>query len=342
MISPYFLSTAVVVLRYLAAPVWAEFNPNGTQNLFVYFSQSSGINASLNELCSNVAVDVVIIGFVRSFTDTAGYPTVDFGPSNCNGTRPADSELAPGLAVCKEFGQKIKKCQEMGKKVFISIGGSTSNTAFGPGSEGRTKAKKAAKLMWDLFGEGTGTRTLRPFGRDVTVDGFDIDHEQGASDNFDVFLSSLRNYLGSASKPIYISAAPICTTTNPTISRASLAFVDFIFIRFYNSAACSLGRPGFLQSLKEWYQGIVPSPDSSFPKVLIGGLSFDNGNTGYVAPEIFRDAIRIAKRPDFMCWCWNEDKFGGAMLWDGPRGLTNEVANGTNYLSSVKNALLEA
>jgi len=114
--------------------------------------------------------------------------------------------------------------------------------------------------------------------------------------------------------------------------------VDFIFIRFYNSAACAIGTPGFNLSLKEWYEEIVPSPFLPFPKVLLGGLSFDNGNTGYVSAESFRDAIRTARKPEVTCW-WNENKFAGVMLWDGPRGLNNEVTNGVDYLTYVKDVL---
>ncbi|KAF1960995.1 glycoside hydrolase, partial [Byssothecium circinans] len=280
-------------------------------------------NASLNDLCTNAAVDVVIIGFVRSFTGTAGYPTIDFGPANCNETRTANATEAPGLAVCEELGQKVKKCQDLGKKVFLSIGGSSSQTSFEAGKVGRTDAKKAARSMWDLFGGGKKVPSLRPFGRDVIVDGFDIDYEQGPPDNYDSFVSALRSYLNTGSKPMYISAAPLCTRKNATISGAVLALVDFIFIRFYNAAACSFGTPGFSDSLNEWYEYIVPSPNLSVPKVLLGGLSFDNGNAGYISAESFKSAIRAAKRPEFMCQCWNEDKFGGVMLWDGPRGLEN-------------------
>lgn len=149
----------------------------------------------------------------------------------------------------------------------------------------------------------------------------------------------LRSYRDNASKSIYLSAAPVCTLKNATISRDTLALVDFIFIRFYNSAACALGTPGFSPSLKKWYQDIVPAPYSPFPKVFLGGLSFDNGNTGYVSAEDFRNALQVARQPNMSCW-WNEKKFGGAALWDGPRGLANQV-DGVDFLTSVKDALTD-
>ena len=144
------------------------------ENLFVYLSQSSGHNASLIDLCNEDAIDVVILGFVRSFTGIGGYPKIDFGPSLCNATRPENEILAPGLAVCLELGQEVKQCQEKGKKIFLSIGGSTSNTSFEAGKRGRDEAVRAARLMWNLFGEGMESPSLRPFGPDVIIDGYDI------------------------------------------------------------------------------------------------------------------------------------------------------------------------
>lgn len=173
MLSRALFSIATIVLCHVVIRTSAELASTG-QNLIVYFSQSSGRNANLTDLCMTAAVDVVIIGFVRSFNGTGGYPTVDFGPSICNETRPANATVAPGLAICAKLGQQVKQCQEMGKKIFVSIGGSTSNTTFEAGDVGREEAKRAANLMWNLFGDGKGLPSLRPFGRDVVVDGFDL------------------------------------------------------------------------------------------------------------------------------------------------------------------------
>ena len=54
------------------------------------------------------------------------------------------------------------------------MGGSTSNTSFESGSIGRKNAQKAAKIMWNMFGEGKESPFLRPFGPDVVIDGYDI------------------------------------------------------------------------------------------------------------------------------------------------------------------------
>lgn len=147
----------------------AHFNPNGTSNLFVYYAQASGRSARLDDLCVHPAVDVVILGFIRDFNGTAGYPTVDFGPWICPGRRPLDAAVAPGLATCPELAAQVQKCQDRGKKIFISIGGATSNTSFDSDGD----ARDAARRLWQLFGEGSESSDLRPLAN-VTVDGFDI------------------------------------------------------------------------------------------------------------------------------------------------------------------------
>lgn len=62
------------------------------------------------------------------------------------------------------------KCQEKGKKVFVSIGGASSNTSFQTGVKSREEASKAATLMWDLFGQGENLKSLRSLGKEVVVD----------------------------------------------------------------------------------------------------------------------------------------------------------------------------
>lgn len=161
----------LVLVASLAVLAHADFNPNGTSNLFVYLAQSSGRSARLDELCSHREIDAVILGFIRDFNGTAGFPTVDFGKWICPGTRPANATVAPGLAVCPELGDQVQRCQKLGKKIFVSIGGATSNTSF-DGDGGGQDADNAARRLWDLFGEGSAP-DLRPLGNAV-VDGFDI------------------------------------------------------------------------------------------------------------------------------------------------------------------------
>ncbi|KAL1652062.1 hypothetical protein SLS58_000186 [Diplodia intermedia] len=327
-------SSALLAAALLATLSCAVFDPNGTGNLFVYYAQSSGRYARLDELCMQPAVDVVILGFIRDFNATAGYPTVDFGPWICPAKRPANAAVAPGLATCPALAAQVQKCQDSGKKIFISIGGAASNTSF-DGDGGGQDARDAARMLWQLFGEGSDAPELRPLGN-VTVDGFDIDHEVGSPSNYDIFAKALRSLLATASKPMWISAAPLCAFTNRSIGPKTLALVDFIFVRFYNSKDCSIGTKGFAASLNKWYTS-MPEPEAAFPKFCLSGLSFDNNNSGYVRPEDFADAIEKARKANLQRF--NPNKFGGVALWDGSRGLATTAENGLDFLAYTKNVL---
>lgn len=78
---------------------------------------------------------------------------------------------APGLLSCPELATQIQTCQKVhGKKVLLSVGGSTSQISFG----GTNEAEAFANVLWGVFGpSGNVDAGLRPFGV-VEVDGFDI------------------------------------------------------------------------------------------------------------------------------------------------------------------------
>lgn len=179
MLRPLIFALGIVFTAAPATLARAELNPNGTGNLFVYYAQSSGRNARLDQLCLHPKIDAVILGFIRDFSGTASYPTVDFGPWICPAKRSANSTVAPGLASCPELGRQVQACQAGGKKIFVSIGGATSNTSF-DGDGGGQDADLAARKLWLLFGEDSTAPELRPLGN-VTVDGFDIGESSAES-----------------------------------------------------------------------------------------------------------------------------------------------------------------
>lgn len=72
---------------------------------------------------------------------------------------PASPQL-PNLYRCPNIEEGIKACQQMGKKVLISLGGATGKNDLTD-----EKAKVLAKNLWDLFLEGKERSDIRPFGR---------------------------------------------------------------------------------------------------------------------------------------------------------------------------------
>lgn len=139
----------------------ATFNPLATNNIAVYFGHSIGNSkASLPDICNTTAVDIIILGFIRAFNGPNVLPTFDFAPS---------CETTASKMNCAVLAGQIAACQSAGKKVFISVGGSTSTTDFNSSAV----AIQSAQTLWNIFGDGCGTAAPRPFGT-VTVDGFDI------------------------------------------------------------------------------------------------------------------------------------------------------------------------
>lgn len=69
----------------------------------------------------------------------------------------------PGLFKCTKIEQDIKLCQDNGKKVTISLGGSIGDGTLGTSE----RALKLANNVWNLFlgGKKASFEDLRPFGR---------------------------------------------------------------------------------------------------------------------------------------------------------------------------------
>ena len=139
------------------------FNPFAKNNIAVYYAHTPDDNGvNLITLCKVSSIDIVILGFVRQFNGLNALPKFDLTPT-CNST-----PLAPS-SFCSPLAGQISLCQSLGVKIFLSIGGSVSNTTFSSASE----ASDAAMTLWNVFGAGNYTPSLRPFGS-VVVDGFDI------------------------------------------------------------------------------------------------------------------------------------------------------------------------
>ena len=70
------------------------------------------------------------------------------------------SDEYPNLYRCPTIEEGILACQELGKKVLISLGGATADNDLD-----NQLAEILAKNLWDLFLEGKGRPDIRPFGR---------------------------------------------------------------------------------------------------------------------------------------------------------------------------------
>lgn len=145
------------------------FNSSSQSNVAVYFGHSPGNSgANLLDICSDDNSDIVNIGFIRSFTGSAGYPTLDL-VSSCQTPSGGATNAKLAQITCTALARNVSVCQKVGKKVVLSIGGSTSNTSFTSAAQ----AKSAANALWTAFGPDTSSSAWRPLGS-VVLDGFDF------------------------------------------------------------------------------------------------------------------------------------------------------------------------
>lgn len=152
---------------------------------------------------------------------------------------------AAGLQNCTTLGDQIRTCQrQYGKKIFVSLGGYVATSSF----NGTIQARQFATNLWQLFGGGTATPRLRPFGPDVTVDGFDIDNEDHSTAYWLDFAKGLKaHFTEDSRRRYYLSAAPQCPRPDQSIPLSVLRICDFVQVQFYNVGLAMLRDHGLHQ-----------------------------------------------------------------------------------------------
>ena len=149
-----------------------KFNAQASDNLAVYYDQTGATGQiTLDDLCQDSNVNIVIVAFLTTYFGPGDYPTVNFGAA-CGSHQTSEMAFkgATGLLSCSDLAENIIKCQDLGKLVLLSLDEADATTAFFSDSQATTFATQ----LWNLFEAGTGEDSgLRPFGN-VKVDGFDI------------------------------------------------------------------------------------------------------------------------------------------------------------------------
>ncbi|KIX93249.1 uncharacterized protein Z520_11104 [Fonsecaea multimorphosa CBS 102226] len=328
----------------------STFNPQAPDLNVVYYSQTDLTPViSLAQICNDPAVDVVILAFVTSLISNGGYPAMNMA-SNCWAPHAAQQAAgATGLLDCvgDGFSSMIATCQQQGKKVLLSLGGSVGTLTM----SSQDQAVEVANTLWSLFlgGSNATLAPLRPYGN-IVLDGIDIDNElPSAATYIPTLVSTLRQLMGSdSSKSYYLSAAPQCPRPDASIPVASLLnYIDFFSVQFYNNPSCQLSSgQGFFDSLQAWSADLQAlndtlsstrrnkrssrggavlrirqeaSPDNTFyninngitsPRLLIGTPAFPAAGSGYVDVATYKSILEQVKNMSL-------PNLAGAMFWDG-------------------------
>ena len=182
------------------------FNAGSNSNVAVYYGQTAATSqVTLAQMCQDSNVDIVILAFLTEIAGPGHYPTVNFGAA-CGSSSPAQTAKgATGLLSCPSMAADITTCQGLGKKVMLSLGGASGNSAF----TSVTQAQSFATQVWNLFGSGTGDDSdLRPFGSTI-LDGIDI----GKSHS--VQMANAKHLLTIYTQTTRTTAPPTGATSSP-------------------------------------------------------------------------------------------------------------------------------
>ncbi|KAG0191281.1 suppressor of glycerol defect [Apophysomyces sp. BC1034] len=238
----------------------------------------------------------------------------------------SDNGTIPGtaLANCSALAEDITYCQNLGKAITISLGGST----LGAGFKSSAEATQFAITLWDLFLGGSSA--TRPFGEAI-LDGVDLDIENGGSDFYDDFLTELKSKYKGATRKYYLTAAPQCVYPDAMLGGPlnSTGF-DAVYVQFYNNP-CGVQTyvPGSATAWNfglwdYWAQNYSPNKDV---KVYIGAPASNTAaGSGYISPDKLGQLAADMRK--------SYPSFGGVMLWDASQASANN-----QFDVSIKNAL---
>ncbi|QLL35025.1 hypothetical protein HG536_0H04010 [Torulaspora globosa] len=288
------------------------FDLQSKQNVALYWGQNSaGSQQSLGSYCESTDADIYLLSFLYQF------PTIGLDFSNA-----CTTSFSDGVLHCSQIAQDIQKCQSLGKKVLLSLGGASG--AYGFSDE--NSAKAFAHTLWNTFGEGTGA-TERPFDSSI-VDGFDFDIENNNAVGYAALVKELRSLFATSTKQYYISAAPQCPYPDASVGdMLENADVDFAFIQFYNNY-CNVGKSFNWDTWQNYAQSVSPNKNIKLYLGLPGSATA--ASTGYISDlSLLEDTISKVS---------GSGNFGGVAMWDASQAFSNKI-DGQSYVSHVKSIL---
>ncbi|KAG0740629.1 hypothetical protein G6F57_005426 [Rhizopus arrhizus] len=216
----------------------------------------------------------------------------------------------------------IKFCQDNGKKVLLSLGGATPEYGLNSYEEGESLADE----LWYTFGGGSDTNTFRPFG-DASVDGFDLDIENGAKAGYPAFVNRMReHYAKETSKEYYIAAAPQCPFPDFFLGETlDSSWFDFIMIQFYNNYCNVINGEQFNYDI--WDKWAKTSSVNKDVRLFVGVPGSPSAaGRGYVPFDKLVDTVKSLQELE---------SFGGIMIWDVSQAYGNTLDVSPSYAHGV-------
>jgi chitinase len=271
---------------------------SATGELALYWGQNSqGGQQSLGYYCENTDASIFIMSFLNDF----GTSPTNLNLANACGMTFTDSTLLH----CPSVAADIQKCQSLGKKVVLSLGGVYGSYGFSSDSQ----ATAYADTLWNMFGGGNATQ--RPFNA-VKVDGFDLDIENNNPTGYGALISRLRTLFATdTSKSYTISGSPQCVYPDASLGPAlASSWFDYVFVQFYNNACGITGSFNWAS----WASWASTTSANKNVKLFAGVLGSPSAGSGYATPSQLSSQITPLL---------NTANFGGISIWDASQAIAN-------------------
>ncbi|KAI1379683.1 chitinase 18-18 [Hypoxylon crocopeplum] len=332
---------SVLVAALSASSAFATYTKDYKLN--TYWGQSGPSTEFLGTHCESDSVDYVTLAFVNNSPEHGNgtdYPGTNFAAHCAAEVYVNNNRNSKLLSGCSYIKDDIRKCQNLGKKVFLSVGGeytATSNYSLSSVQKGYEFAEFLYKAFGPYKAGYTGPRPLDRSSTDHTcLDGFDFDIET-KFDNQQPYIrmvNHLRELINNDHKDMIITAAPQCPQSTQYFQMKTIlqqAKFDKIWVQFYNNPSCEASSTSF--NYNDW-ESFIDGGINDAAELYIGlpGSAAAVGATGsgYITPTQAKTLI---------CAYKNKEHFGGAMLWDAYYASENKDTAGKPYLDAVAEAL---
>lgn len=268
----------------LAFLLLLAYKVKGRGDIVIYWGQNEG-EGKLIDTCNTGLYNIVNIAFLSAFGN--------FQPPKLN----LAGHCEPPTGGCQKLTNSIRRCQRMGIKVMLSIGGATKTYSLSSADD----ARQVADYLWNTYLGGQSS--FRPLG-DAVLDGIDFDIELGQP-HYAALARRLSEH-SQQGKKIYLSAAPQCPFPDKLLNGAlQTGLFDYVWVQFYNNPECEFpsNQENFKRRWNQWTS--IPA------KKLFVGLPAANAafhGTGYVTKHVVKSQLLPFVR--------RSQKYGGVMLWD--------------------------
>ncbi|XP_006645798.2 acidic endochitinase-like [Oryza brachyantha] len=278
-------------------------------SIAIYWGQN-GNEGTLGETCATGNYAFVNLAFLCSF-GSGLTPQLNLA-GHCDAYSGA----------CANLTGDIARCQSMGVKVMLSIGGG----AGGYSLTSKQDALELARYLWDNFlgGKPAAPGGKRPLG-DAVLDGVDFDIEGGDPDYYGALAAYLKSYgRGGGGREVLLSAAPQCPFPDQWVGKAlDTGLFDYVWVQFYNNPPCQYAGGSAANLVDAWHQWTA-GVDA---KHIFLGLPASPGaaGSGFIPVGSLESQVLPALK--------TTSKYGGVMLW------SKYYDDQDGYSSAIKNAV---